>query len=273
MKTQWLNFVLRLTNRIYAKKQDILARTGVRIVVSIFVLIILEIILAIVSLPLYLSVKASSVTAYLSDKGGYGKVDFDYNLRRVLTLTGVSLLFLVWMIKLATIIFIPNVYGPLQLYSVSDLRPVDVASEELLVNVSQIETSRVMEAMAKPELKKVKKTTSKEYVFSGIGKPSSIVVLLLSDKQTIFYSEQIDKNGQWEIKHSQDDYRLGEGNHSISVFSYDEKLGSRSNLAPEKFFKVTSSWGERLLSNIDNLINWAIVTFISIGIFLTILTI
>jgi len=54
MKTKWLNFVLLLTNRIYARKQNILTLTGIQTVGGILVLILLEIILAIVSLPIYL---------------------------------------------------------------------------------------------------------------------------------------------------------------------------------------------------------------------------
>ena len=119
MKTKWLNFVLLLTNRIYARKQNILTLTGIQTVGGILVLILLEIILAIVSLPIYLTTKSDGVVAYFEEKGGYEKVAFDYNLRRILTMTGVGVILLIWLIKLLLIISVSSIFGPLKLYQVS----------------------------------------------------------------------------------------------------------------------------------------------------------
>ncbi|MFA6551288.1 MAG: hypothetical protein WCV41_02035, partial [Patescibacteria group bacterium] len=72
-----------MTNRIYSRKQAIIGQAGLGVIYNIFLLIVSEIFLAVVSLPLYLSLKSKGVTAYLSEKGTYAKVSFDYNLRRV----------------------------------------------------------------------------------------------------------------------------------------------------------------------------------------------
>jgi hypothetical protein len=44
-------------------------------------------------------------------------------------------------------------------------------------------------------------------------------------------------------------------------------------MAPEQFFKVTASWSDYLVKNIDSLANWSIVVIVFIGIFLIFLTI
>jgi hypothetical protein len=273
MRNRWLNIVLILTNRIYSKKQVILHRTGISIISDVFILIGLEIILAVVSFPLYLSIRKAKTVAYLKEKGGYGEIAADYNMRRVLTLTGVGLFFLIWFIKFVIIIGTPSVYGPLQLYSISDLRPAEISSEELVIAGVQIETSKIISSMLPPKLEEVKKVKGRNYVFSGKGKPLSKVILMLSDRQTVIYSGDVDEEGKWQIEHSQRDFKLSEGNHSVLVFSYDENLGARSNFSTEQFFKVKTSLKDKIISNIDIMSNWLVVILIVVGIFLTILVV
>ena len=118
----------------------------------------------------------------------------------------------------------------------------------------------------------VKKLSGGDYSFSGIGQPLSTVVLLLSDAQTAIYYSQVDKNGQWQIDHSQKKFKLSEGNHSVIVFGYDEKTEMRSEASATKYFKVTTTWNDRLMKNVDVLANWSVILIIVAGIFLTFLT-
>jgi len=248
-------------------------QAGLRVIYNIAALIVLEIVLGIISLPLYLSLKPAGVTAFLAEKGAYAKVSFDYNLRRVLTLTGVVIFALIWAIKLVLILALPPVYGPLQLYSVSNLKPADILAKDLIASEIGIQTARVVDTLPKPELTEVKKLTGGNYDFLGKGQPGSTVVLLLSDKQTAVYSGDVDKDGNWQISHSQAGFHLSQGNHSVIVFSYDKKLGVRSAAAPEQLFKVTTSWWDSLTKNIDTLANWSVAIILLLGVFLTFLTI
>lgn len=271
MRTRWLNLVLLLTNRIYSRKQLIVGQNGLAAAANIFTLIILEIALGAVSLPLYIALSSDTVTAHLTSKGAYAKVVFDYNLRRILTLTGVGAVFVIWGVKLILILTVPAVYGPLQLYSVTDLRPADVLNIDLAAETG-IQTARVVSTLPRPEFLQVKKVSGGDYVFSGAGQPDSTVVLLLSDGQTAIYSVTVGTNGKWEISHLRSNFKLTEGNHSILVFSYDKALGIRSETAPQQYFKVTSSWLDVLSKNIDTLANWSVAIIILLGIFLTFLT-
>jgi len=273
MRNKWLNLVLLLTNRIYSRKKQIIGQSGVGIIYNIFLLIFSEIILGIVSLPLYLGLKSEGVTAFMSEKGTYAKVSFDYNLRRVLTLTGVGIFALIWVIKLILIIALPSVYGPMQLYSVSNFSQSDILTKDLVANEIGIQTARIINTIPKPELIAVDKLKGGNYDFVGKGQPGLSVVLLLSDRQTAVYSTDIDLSGNWLINHSQNNFRLSDGNHSIIIFGYDKKLGVRSETAPEQFFKVTTTQWDSLAKNVDILANWSVIIILFLGMFLTFLTI
>jgi len=273
MKKKWLNLVLHLTNRIYKRKQSIIGQAGLSALYNIFLLILLEIILGIVSLPLYLGLKPAEVTAFMSEKSAYAKVAFDYNLRRVLSLTGVGIFALIWAIKLILIIVLPSVYGPMQLYSVSNFSQADILAKDLAASEIGIQTARIIDTMPKPELTAIKKIKGGNYDFFGKGQPGLTAVLLLSDQQTAVYSADIDNSGNWQISHLQANFRLSQGNHSVIVFNYDKKLGVRSGAAPEQFFKVTTTWRDSLVKNVDILANWSAMIILALGIFLTFLTI
>lgn len=273
MKNKWLNLVLLLTNRIYKRKQLITSGSGLVAIYNIILLVFSEIFLSFVSLPLYLGMKAEGVTAYLSEQGTYKKVSFDYNLRRVLTLTGAGIIAAIWAVKLILIVALPATYGPMKLYSVSNFSPADIMAKDLIANEIGVQTARTVNNIIRPELTEVKKLSGGNYDFIGKGQPNSMVVLLLSDRQTAVYSANVDKDGNWLINHLQNTFRLSEGNHSVIVFSYDQKLGVRSEAAPEQFFKVTTTWWDSLVKNVDILANWSVVIILLLGVFLTFLTI
>ena len=273
MKNKWLNLILSLTNQIYSRKKLVMENIGLKALGNIIVLVILEVLLGVISLPLYLALNPQKVTAYFSEKGSYAKVNFDYSLRRILTVTGVAIIALIWAIKLLLILLFPVAYGPLQLYSVSNLAPVDIMNESLAAAETGIQTARNIGTMPKPSLSEVRKMKGANYSFFGQGQPNTTVVLLLSDISSAVYTAEVDKSGHWQVDHQQNNFKLSEGNHSVVIFGYDPKLGVRSETAPEQFFKVTSSWADYLIKNVDFLANWSVVIIILVGVFLIFLTI
>lgn len=273
MKNYWLNLVLFLTNRVYGRKQLIIGQVGWAAISNIIVLIIFEMILGLISLPLYVTLKPEKVTAYFADKGSYAKVDFDYNLRRILTVTGVGIIALLWAVKLLLILIFPVVYGPLQLYTITNFSPVDILSQDLIATETGIQTARIVSSMPQPKLTEVRKVSGGDYLLSGTGQPNSEVVVLLSDISTAVYTAAIGSDGKWQVNQQQNKFKLNAGNHGVVIFGYDSKLGVRSETAPQQFFKVTSSWLDYVVKNFDLLANWSVVIVIFIGIFLIFLTI
>ncbi|MBT3538882.1 hypothetical protein HOF40_03670 [Candidatus Parcubacteria bacterium] len=272
LKARWLNFVLSLTNKIYERKQLILKGVGLGVVTNMGILISQEIFLGFISFPLYLGLRSAKVTAYFEEKGGYSKISFDYNLRRILTLTGAGVIFIIWMIKLLLIIFTPTVFGPLQLYKVSDLRPVDIMESDIVISDTQVQTARVVDKMVVPELTKVDKLRSGNYRFYGTGQVETTVVVFISDIQTVILTGEIDKNGEWEVEFSREDFKLSEGNHQVIAFSFDEKQEIRSNSSPKQYFKARTTFVDKLIKNTDVFINSSIIVVIAVGVLLTVLT-
>ncbi len=272
MKTQWLNLVLALTNQIYQRKQKIVSGVGLGIIGNIISLFFLEAFLALVSLPLYIGLKPDNVTAYLSEKGSYEKITFDYHLRRVLTLTGLGVILFIWIIKLLLIILVPNVYGPLQLYQITDLRQADVAEQNSAATETRAQTARILDSMIRPELSGVEKNRQGDHIFFGSGQPQTTIVLLVSDKQTVALTDKTDSQGRWRITQLEKQFKLSEGNHSIAVFGYDEKLDARSHVSATQYFKVKTSFLDQLAKRADIFINLSILILVIVGILLTILT-
>jgi hypothetical protein len=273
MRGKWLNFILLLTNRIYERKQSIIGRVGLGVLIDILILIFLEILLAVVSLPLYFGVKTSGVLAFFEEKGGYDKISSDYKLRRVLTLTGVSIVFVIWLIKFLLILLTPSVYGPLNLYSLSELEPLDISRRELIIQDTGIQTSKVVNTIEVPTVDIVDRKNANNYVLSGTGKVGETVVLFLVEDRTLMYSSVVDKDGRWSVEHSQKDIKLQDGIHSVFVFHYDKENQVRSISSNEQYFRVKEGFIDNLSRNVDKTANWSVAIFIAIGVFLTFLTI
>ncbi len=273
MKEKWLKFVLNLTNKIFTKKKEIINKEGVGVIASVISLFFYELFLAIVSFPLYLGVKPKKVVAFFKEKGAYDQVSYDYSLRRILTLTSASIIFLIWMIKLAVILFTPSVTGPLNLYAISDLEPADILETDLIITETQIQTARVVDIMNKPKLETVEKTRRGGYIFSGTGQPLTTIVLFLSDKHTAIYTDEIDKDGNWQVEYTREDFSLSEGNHAIVAFCYDAESSSRSPLSEQQYFKATNTLADKLFQSIDVFLNFTLIIIIALGILLIVLTI
>jgi len=272
LKARWLNFILLLTNKIYERKQLITKGVGFGVVINIIALVFQEFFLSVVSAPLYVGLRSAKVTAYFEEKGGYGRVSFDYNLRRVLTLTGISVILFIWILKLFLIIFTPTVFGPLQLYKVSDLRSVDLMDSGLVAQETQFQTARVENKMTIPKLVKVDKLKDSNYRFYGIGQPETTVVVLVSDVQTIVLVDEIDEKGDWEVDLIREDFKLSEGNHQVVAYNYDKTKEIRSGLSSKQYFKVKTTFIDKLFKNTDIFINSSIIVIVSLGILLTVLT-
>jgi len=273
MKERWLNFILLLTNRIYAKKHKLLGGVGIRIFVDIFGLILLELFLTVLSLPLYLGMKTSGVLAFFGDNGGYEKIKTDYKVRRILTLSGVGVIFVIWFIKLLFIVLPPVVYGPLQLYSVSDLEPIEIDRQELITQDTRIQTAEIVSSLGVPKIEAIERDSSDKYLIYGTGTPGQTAVIFLVEDKTLMYSVEIDSGGKWRAEHLQTDYKLKEGIHSVFAFVYDSETGTRSHSSAKQYFRIRDSGLESIFENMDLAINWAVIIFVSIGLFLTFLTI
>lgn len=151
MKARWLNLILRLTNKIYQKKQTTIETQEFKSIGNLLLIIFLEVLLAVISLPLYLVTSSEKSSAYLTAKGGYKKIAVDYKLRKVLTLTGVGIILIVWIIKLFIIILTPTIVGPLNSYEITDVEPVTIEVQEAALLDTDIQTAKVVPGLVVPK--------------------------------------------------------------------------------------------------------------------------
>lgn len=273
MNTKWLNLILSVTNRIYEKKQQVIKGTDAKVITAVFNLIFLELFLAVVSLPLYFGTKTSGIIAYFSEKGGYAKIAADYKLRRVLTVSSVGVVLVVWLAKLTLILLTPAIYGPMELYSTTNLSPVAVNDYELIIQDSGMQTAQVVSGMSVPKILKVERAKGDRYVISGEGNPNETIALFLVDERSLLYSDIIGPDGKWHIEHMQSNFHLRDGIHSIFACHYNKALSVRSELSPESFFRIQTPFLEKVSNNVDSIANWSVGILIALGIFLTFLTI
>lgn len=270
MHTRWLNAILRLTNLVYLRQQRVLARTGIRTVWDTFVLAVLEVALAVVSLPLYLMLRSARATALLAERG-YAEITTHYRVRRVLTLTGVGVVLGIWILKLA--IATVAVVGPVEPYAISDLRPADLGTELALLHTAEAETARVDPTLAVPRIIGVTHERNGSVAFTGTGTPGLTIVLLVSSTSAFVFSDTVRGDGTWRIADPREGIILEPGTHEFAAYQYDPDARVRSAFSPSQYVRITRGWQERMLANIDRITNVAIITIVLIGVFLTILTI
>jgi|GEM_PF-1203366 len=273
MRTWWLNVVLRLTNLVYARKQRVVIRSGTRAAFDVLALVLLEATLAVFSIPLYVGMRPATATAFFTERGAFGEIEADYRVRRVLTLTGVSVALLVWVAKLAAIIVIPAWLGPLQLYTVSPLAPADLQTQRTLAAAADAETARVDRSLVVPSVTAVARGRGDSYTFHGTGTPNATVVLLVASPQTFMLTDTVAADGTWEMTHAQRDVRLEPGNHELAAYHYDAGTRTRSALSSPQYVKIVRGFADALLERADAITNWTVVTIILLGVFFTILTV
>lgn len=245
---------------------------GARVIVSVFVLFCLELILMVVALPLYVGMQPEKAIAYLEKKKGYGEVTFNYSVRRLLSLALFVVLIIFGLVKLSAILLVPRVGGPLELYHVVDLGAAPTSSVALASQSIDIQTATVSKTLPPPQLTLVQHLPNDNYVFSGVAEPGTTEVLFLGQPQPTIYYGTSDQSGHWVITQDSRYFKLSDGNHGVTMFSYDPSSHIRSDFSNTQYFKVAPTWPEILFKLADALLDFVIVAVVIAGVFLTILT-
>jgi len=179
MKNRWLTFVVVLTNKIYRNKQVLGNQHGGALIKSVIVLVFFEFALLIISLPLYVTLSLTTVAAFLEEKGEYENIVVDYKLRRVITVTGLSIVLLAWALKLIFILSAPYVVDTPQLYTVSipdETTAVEVLEHREEESTGSLQTAILDQTLSIPTIDSVEGKRG-VYTFSGIGEPEQAVTV------------------------------------------------------------------------------------------------
>ncbi len=71
-------------------------------------------------------------------------------------------------------------------------------------------------------------------IVKGRGIPNSNIVVFIHSEQAVIYSARVDSEGNWEVKHSQNDVELAEGGHTVYALTLD--AGSKTKSQPGDVF-------------------------------------
>lgn len=107
--SKWIQYIVKATSVIYKKKQLLLTTHGIRSISVLIHIVILEIYLALLSIPVYLFIESNRLS---DDYGVTSDGVHTYRIRRTLTLTGMSLTLILIAINVLFSTVVPLIFLP-----------------------------------------------------------------------------------------------------------------------------------------------------------------
>jgi len=266
----WVNTILH-TGALIQKKKVALATAhswdSVWLVIS---LIVLEIWLAIISLPLYL------VESTVTNEQGGGQ----YRVRRVITLSLLVVLGSIWLIKL--------LLGGFFIYYWNRLPQLQTQEATTQTTLSHDQLFAINQAATLPNEPLVTITTASEtssgtVIVTGKAIPKSTVLIYMTRSDSTNMSNQNDKvtivtadanaKGLWEVRLSEYRFRFLKGTYTIQALWYNAADTMKSPLSQAKTFTITrqAPSPESLIHQADQWLNILLLVFIVGAITLTLI--
>lgn len=265
MRHRWTNWILHTTAKIQQKKQALLTDHAFKSALDVFSIVFLELFLLILSLPLYLVTQPNT---------GGGEEQVQFKIRRVLSLSVLTVLLILWLFKLLFIVYL-SFFSPSSSYSISDLE----ASEESTLELTQLHAESWTESpeVETPMLEQVVSDDGGNIFFTGKAEPNSVVAIYLSssnfDVSSLkVYSSRSDEAGIWNMGHEHRVFHLSPGTYSVEMVTYDEALQAKSPLSAVVSFNVEIPQDEVLFEKIDSVLNITTFLFVLIGVLSALLT-
>ncbi len=265
LRSSWTNSILHTTAYIHGCKERIVISQGIGAVLLVAKLIAAELWLTVLSLPLYLI--ASSV--HTNDK----EVS-QYKVRRVISLSAVAVILLVWLIKFIIILFIAFSYNPKEAFQIRETQNGVQQSVAITVQIPKAPTDNNFPIPTITEAQDVKGNIT----IAGKAKANSFVVATIVREgdpasPPELYAGESDKNGKFNIIEDQNTFTLPTGIYDASVVAYDAERNVKSPPSPTIRLTVHDSLLQQTLTNLDEILNISAVVFVAVALFATILTI
>jgi len=261
----WTNLILHTTSRIQGKKQALLTDHALKSVLDVFGIIVLEVFLLVISLPLYLVTKPM-VGA---------EENVQYKTRRILSLTVLGAIFVLWLFKLLLILW-ASFFSGQNAYEIGALQPSQESALEY-VNY-QASTWKEDATLSAPVITEVASDEDENVYFKGSSTPNTVVAIYLSDVEANgqsslkLYSVRSDENGQWEMLHEERIYHMTAGEYWVQAVAYDELSSSKSPASAPVAFELQKPLEDMLLENVDRVLNLVILLFAFLGFLSALLT-
>ncbi len=261
-RSRWLNFIMHLTSAIAERKQDLAKYHAVKTFFDMLMVVFLEGVLAIVSIPLYFFMKVESLSPD-------NEFNVQYVVRKTLTFTFFFLLILLFAAK-AVIVGKVIMDNPPSRSVPREFSP-DVPS------VFSYLSSPVDYSLKPPVITRVEDNADhKKITVEGTSDPGDTVIVHLVEKGIAnniaqVYTATADEAGVWKLS-SNSLFNKTYGDYVVSAQSYNESSLTKSSLGTGVEYRFTPPWGEQVLGVLDVLANIVLVSFIAIGFLVVFLT-
>ena len=265
MRTGWTNLILHTTALVYRRKQNLLVSHSFQSVFDVFVIIFLELFLALISLPLYLVSKES-------DLGGKQQ----YKIRRVVSLSLLLSILIIWVLKLIFVVAVPMYFDTRQAFFVAEKSGQSLLTQSEFI-LSDIYNAKTDIAISPPTVDGTLTIDNGRVYIQGKGNIGTDVVVTIKNDRVDnsgvnFYIANVDSSGSWSLGSNGDDARLTPGKYQLQAITYDSQLKARSPLSVVRSFEVGQDW-RGAMDNVDVYLNYIVVVFLGLSIFSIVLLI
>jgi len=275
IRVAWTNSILHTTARIFQKKQELKTVHGVRALFIVLALMAAELYLAVISLPLYFVATKTTIN---------NEAVKQYQVRRVMTLSVLSIILIIWLIKLTIILFLVFSYNPGEEFQVKES-----ANQ---VNISPTITTSIPKALVDNKLPIPKilavngirggvevqgvARANEEVVALFTKEPAAVETMAgkpVSQSPPLLYAGKADAKGYFTIVEDNNVFYLPSADYAVSVIAYDPLVNVKSLPSAGVKMSVQEHPVRRVLIFADEALNILAIAFILIGLTVTVLTI
>ena len=253
MRGRWTNLILHTSASIYKRKNNVALSYASRSIFDVFAVIFLELFLAIISFPLYLVSKADS------EKG-----KSQYKIRRIFTLSFLVVILIVWLAKLILIVAVPMYFDNRQFTVTTQDNGAGQASAQSYI-LPEVYNTTLDNNISVPTVEKISTEKNGGLLVSGLGKAGSKIVINIGKTQSDaapgynnikIYIVNADNSGNFRLETDVKVFNLKPGQYWMQAMAYDEITGKKSDVSTTKYFEITQTLYDRIISKADIYLNY-----------------
>ena len=273
MNAPWVNAILHTSAQIQKKKVALATAHSWKSIWLVIFIIALELYLACISIPLYL-VASTQKDAKSAPSGQH------YRVRRVITLSLLTSLGIIWLIKLL-------LAGGF-IYYWSKIPQLQTQDTTVQTNLSHDQLLTINQATVEPDEPLVVITNASQLgngtvVITGKAIPKSNILIYLtrsdsptahdSNNKLTLVTTDADTIGTWQVRLSEYRFNFLPGTYTIQAIWYDAQDTMKSPLSETKTFNITHQalTPENLIHQADQWLNILLLIFVVGSIVLTII--
>lgn len=257
MRKLWVSLILALTAFLYKRKKTLLVSHSFISIFHLLIIISTELLLAIVSLPLYLTSKEKV--------SGNHKT---YQLRRLISLSALLVILFIWLFKLVFIVGLPYFFNVKQTFYITEKKVTEQRDD--LGQLLKIFNLKENVSLQTPQIQKLALDNYGALRVNGTAEPSSFVVLFISTPDSpeglsVVFLTESNENGDWLIQANNLRWEPVPGSYEIRALVYRENEAA-SNFSSANLIEIKPKIQDLIITKIDFYLNYLVILFLALGI-------